>query len=393
MATITNRASLTPARTADPCCCPACTGLECLDRTRFFAGQLLSEADLNNDQSYWLAKNRLHNRYLHGWGVVCGLQVVCGDCDGWVTIKTGYAIDPCGNDIVVCAEQPFNVAKAIQACCTPVKTTNCSPPRSAPPPNCQDVDQQWCITIQYDEEPTRAVAPLRPSTSQTCGCGGSSKGGCSCGGSKSSGSTKTACCCSTSVKQPSTTPGCEPTRILETFKLGVCAVPTDQKPTTTTESTCVQSIRQLMLQQPSLSNTTSPAAAYTQVCNYLASIRKFLASSSMTHCQTETALASLQIPKPGEGAAYISQLQAVVQEMTRLLTLLLIDCVCLSLLPTCPPDPCTNCLVLACVTVRNGQIIDICHFGGGRRQLVTFNSLGYWLSLLGLDKSLTTLTN
>jgi hypothetical protein len=38
------------------CCCPACTGLQCLDRTRFFAGQLLTEADLNNEQSYWLAK-------------------------------------------------------------------------------------------------------------------------------------------------------------------------------------------------------------------------------------------------------------------------------------------------------------------------------------------------
>src|SRR5664279_3328079 len=57
------------------CCCSACAGLECLDRTRFFAGQLLSEADLNNEQSYWLAKSRLHNRYLVGWGVACGLQV------------------------------------------------------------------------------------------------------------------------------------------------------------------------------------------------------------------------------------------------------------------------------------------------------------------------------
>src|SRR5712672_3146475 len=101
MATISNSAVFNPARNAsatntpaNPCCCPACTGLQCLDRTRFFAGQLLTEADLNNDQSYWLAKSRLHNRYLHGWGVACGLQVVCGPCDGWVTIKTGYAIDP-----------------------------------------------------------------------------------------------------------------------------------------------------------------------------------------------------------------------------------------------------------------------------------------------------------
>src|SRR5271165_4405020 len=105
MPTISSRAIYNPTRTttaaatttttqkqASPCCCLACTGLQCLDRTRFFAGQLLTEADLNNDQSYWLAKSRLRNRYLHGWGVVCGLQLVCGPCEGWVTIKTGYAI-------------------------------------------------------------------------------------------------------------------------------------------------------------------------------------------------------------------------------------------------------------------------------------------------------------
>src|SRR5215469_8357807 len=102
------------------CCLPAaCEVLQCLDRTRWFAGQLLTESDLNNEQSYLLAKNRLHNRYLHGWGVVCGLQVVCAECDGWVTVKTGYAIDPCGNDIIVCEDQPFNVIQAIQACCAP----------------------------------------------------------------------------------------------------------------------------------------------------------------------------------------------------------------------------------------------------------------------------------
>src|SRR5258708_34355210 len=96
-----------PAQSA--CCCPACTGLRCLDRTRFFAGQLLTEADLNNEQSYWLAKSRLHNRFLHGWGVVCGLQGSCTDCDGWGTINPGYSIHPSGSDLIVGAGQPFNL--------------------------------------------------------------------------------------------------------------------------------------------------------------------------------------------------------------------------------------------------------------------------------------------
>src|SRR5450755_3247759 len=227
MPTLTNRAIFNPTRNtaatytppASPCCCPACTGLQCLDRTRFFAGQLLTEADLNNDQSYWLAKSRLHNRYLQGWGVVCGMQVVCGDCPGWVTVKTGYAIDPCGNDIIVCSDQSFNVIKAIQACCAPPKPADCSPLRASPP-NCEDAQQEWCITIQYEEQPTRPITPLRqpatPSGGASCGCGGKQ--------ATPGGTQSTPCCCSTPVAG-SAVPGCEPTRILEGFKLGVCSAP------------------------------------------------------------------------------------------------------------------------------------------------------------------------
>jgi hypothetical protein len=92
----------------DQCGCPVCQGLRCMERPRYFAGQLLTETELNSEQEYVRAKQRLHNRYLHGSGVVCGLQVVCSDCDGWVTIKEGYAIDPCGNDVIVCADHDFN---------------------------------------------------------------------------------------------------------------------------------------------------------------------------------------------------------------------------------------------------------------------------------------------
>jgi hypothetical protein len=53
-------------------------------------------------------------------------------------------------------------------------------------------------------------------------------------------------------------------------------------------------------------------------------------------------------------------------------------------LPACAPDPCDNRLILACVTVQDGKIIDICHFVG-RKQLITFPVLRYWLGPLGLD--------
>src|SRR4051794_11097185 len=106
----------TKTKKAKCCKCPACQGLECLERPRYFAGQLLTEAELNSEQAYMLAKNRLHNRYLHGWGVVCGLAVVCSNCEGWVRINEGYALDPCGNDVIVCKARDFNLIEAIHKC-------------------------------------------------------------------------------------------------------------------------------------------------------------------------------------------------------------------------------------------------------------------------------------
>src|SRR4051812_7846140 len=96
--------------------CPVCGGLECLCRPRFFAGQLLTDEDLNRLERYMIAKNKLHNRYLHGWGVACGLEVVCHQCQGWVTVTAGYALSPCGDDIVVCRDEAVNVGDLIKQC-------------------------------------------------------------------------------------------------------------------------------------------------------------------------------------------------------------------------------------------------------------------------------------
>ncbi|HEY0376640.1 MAG TPA: DUF6519 domain-containing protein [Pyrinomonadaceae bacterium] len=49
---------------------------------------------------------RHHNKHLHGWGIVCGLQVHCGPDSPndpprrHVTVREGYAIDCEGNDII-----------------------------------------------------------------------------------------------------------------------------------------------------------------------------------------------------------------------------------------------------------------------------------------------------
>ncbi|HEY0408508.1 MAG TPA: DUF6519 domain-containing protein [Pyrinomonadaceae bacterium] len=52
---------------------------------------------------------RWHNKHLHGWGIVCGLQLECGPDPNnqqrrHVTVRPGYALDCEGNDIVL--EEP-----------------------------------------------------------------------------------------------------------------------------------------------------------------------------------------------------------------------------------------------------------------------------------------------
>ena len=45
------------------------------DRLCYFYGQLLGAKDFKTEQAYFREKSKLHNRCLHGYGVVCGLEV------------------------------------------------------------------------------------------------------------------------------------------------------------------------------------------------------------------------------------------------------------------------------------------------------------------------------
>lgn len=376
---------------APNCCCAACTGLQCLDRTRFFSGQLLTDADLNIEQSYMLAKNRLHNRYLVGWGVVCGLQVTCSECDGWVNINPGYAIDPCGNDIIVCNAQSFNVLQAIQNCCALAsQTPNCSPLSYSPPQACQDLEQTWCITIQYQEQQSQMVTPLQPVTSgnngccsgtSSCTCGGcgcttataNMNGGCGCNGN---GNSSTRSSVSTST---STVAACQATRIIEGFQLGICQSPTEANPATEPGTLiyqieqCLLGLGPLILQAPTLESN----ATYQATCNYVASVQQYFAqNSSITHCGVLDELNAISV-QPGQSTTVY---QGIVQVVADLLWRALKDCVCLALLPPCPPNPCDSRVPLASVTIQNGVITDICHFAC-RKQLIGTTALGYWLSI------------
>jgi hypothetical protein len=81
-----------------PCDVASTTALE---RTRFFAGQILGPDDLIQDQTYFREKHRRHNRMLHGWGVVCGACVRRGQTNCEVIVEPGYILGPWGDEIVI----------------------------------------------------------------------------------------------------------------------------------------------------------------------------------------------------------------------------------------------------------------------------------------------------
>jgi hypothetical protein len=88
---------------------------ETLRRPNYFFGKLLGAADLQLEQEYHLQKHRRHNRHLHGFGIVSGLEVrvdTSADSDeDRIVVEPGYAIDSCGEEIAI----PESVRLALPA--------------------------------------------------------------------------------------------------------------------------------------------------------------------------------------------------------------------------------------------------------------------------------------
>jgi hypothetical protein len=83
------------------------------ERLRFFPRQLISADDLNQEQAYHRAKLREHNRFLHGWGVVCGCDVRAApekDRPWRARICPGYLLTPQGDSVWIRQEVLFDLA-------------------------------------------------------------------------------------------------------------------------------------------------------------------------------------------------------------------------------------------------------------------------------------------
>jgi hypothetical protein len=402
--------------------CPACGGLQCLCRPRFFPGQLLTDEDLNRLQRYVIDKNKLHARYLHGWGVASGLEVVCDPCTtSQVVVRTGYALSPCGDDIVVCKDHAVNVCELIDQC-RPQTDVVCDPPYQQNPRECRDGVEKWVLAICYDERPSRGITALTGSTDtaccSSCGCGGS--GSCGCNGSSKVSSTTT----STASKTRKTyRPQCEPTQICEGYRFTAYKQPKETKlqlPGSVVAGTggsgidlifawmyanrarfgpmlerllcCVIAALELRASFGE-GKYTDPRQAVSAYQGYLDALREFAANFSVHRCAfadklaTEAKAAGAQIDRLRSVRALTSADKTLISSGMRRLDYSLFDliaeCFCSALLPAGPEPAADNCVPLAVLTVRSRdcRVVEICNWEA-RKLLITWRTVGYWLSWL-----------
>lgn len=130
------------------------------ERPRYYARQLVTPDDMTLEQEYFRAKLRRHNRYLHGWGVVCGAEVVPATQPFKAIVRSGYILGPYGDEIYIAADQCIDVTKK----CTPEQPAS-DECLEAPPPPPADNEPRY-IAIRYVENKTRLIrVPMGG-----CGC-------------------------------------------------------------------------------------------------------------------------------------------------------------------------------------------------------------------------------
>lgn len=139
-----------------------------VERPIYFPRQIVGPDDLNQGQLYLAERLRRHNRFLHGWGIACGLRVEwCGPDDEGnptcrVRVTSGYALDAYGDEIYVPSDQIVDLCKEVPSgglACVPNDDPWCSPVDILPNP-----EGMW-LAIRHIEVP---VKPVRAPTGCSC---------------------------------------------------------------------------------------------------------------------------------------------------------------------------------------------------------------------------------
>jgi hypothetical protein len=339
-----------------PKTCPTCGTQECFERPRFFCGQLLTDKDLDAAQRYVIEKNKLHNRYLVGSGVVCGLAVRCDPCDGVVTIEPGYAIDCCGNDIVVCGPRKFDVLDYIRNCFKH-EEDRCNGKIKPPASRCDDRPKEFCLVISYNEIHARPVTAM------------SRNNGCS-------------------------TSRCEPSRTNEVFRFDLIEG-SDEEVSKKNDfwshagecfADFLKRTKKFQTDFTAATKLQDPQARHdafkNSFCNLKNDVLQAYRKGPRVHCTIADHLREIEdtFPWNREVPQYDTKVYNATFRLYGWLLQLLMDCLCDALLV-----PCSQCcgdegVLLACLTVQNNKIEKICN--SARQQVLTGPALRYWLQPL-----------
>jgi hypothetical protein len=334
-----------------PCGChehhTGCCSLICFERPNYFCGHLLTDEDLSLDVRYVVEKNKMRNRYLFGHGVVCGLKLYCDpDCKGYIRIGDGYAIDGCGNDLVVCESKPFDLIGTLlkkKLLLTEPDPDPCD--KVEKKPRCE-VKQCFQIVACYEEESTDYTSPFQA--------------GCKTG--------------------PST---CLPTRIKEHVRFDV--IEAEEGPASYSSKLLKQirkcfhmfsegvigrymkehlvSVERIM--KGDAANQFDPNDDYCKLfctlqAHFLHYLKEYPDSSS---CYLYHEVRNLVCPEETENnrEGYRNEIRDVFCRLITLMQRYQYDCVLNHLVFSCP-EPCeTDCVVLGTVEVCGGRIERICH--------------------------------
>ena len=147
-------------------------------RARYFHGMLMTDRDFREEQIYHNEKRKLLNRMLHGWGVVCGLEVKPTDpASQCVVVDPGLAIDCHGNEILVCEPQTVDLSAKL---CRSTRSKR----QDDPCAEYRDEEQEptaLYVVLRYHESKTDPVPVYAPGGSceeKTCDYSRTQEGFC-----------------------------------------------------------------------------------------------------------------------------------------------------------------------------------------------------------------------
>ena len=127
-------------------------------RARYFHGMLMTDRDFREEQQYHIDKRKLLNKMLHGWGVVCGLEIKPTPTpSSTIIIKQGLALDCKGNEIYVTEEYSLNIDKILKSGSSPKMPAGVCPGTDTE----TNVKKKYII-IRYDERYTDQVPIYAP---------------------------------------------------------------------------------------------------------------------------------------------------------------------------------------------------------------------------------------